>query len=255
MDTVVEAFADEATLMPIQNIGGLRIMSEDVFNFSTLIDEYLKREPQERVIGVYRPSEIGTCIRLTYYKFRMPVEFPPDKLRLFKAGDHVHYFIRSVLASSPRLKLVDWEKPFSLVYDDFEISSGGYDDLITVRVQGKPLPIIIEVKSVSGKGVDHIKQPSMMHLYQIHPYMKAAHSNMATIWYVARDTYADKWFTVFYDERIMDEAVARIRKLHWHLVEQILPERECGFLCKFCPFWQECRGDYNPPLKERALGR
>jgi hypothetical protein len=222
-----------------------------VFNFSDLIDDYLKREEKRFPPDEIHPHEIGSCLRHTYYKRLIPKPVPKDRLRLFKAGDFAHYFIRAVLRSSSRVELVGWERPFELDYGDFKIA-GRLDDLITVRLAGERLPIVIEVKSVGGRSVDFIREPKLHHVYQIHPYLRAADARLGVIWYVARQTFADKWFSVFYDQRVMDEVIVRARLLHQYLSEGRLPppegrnSRSMRWLCWFCPWWKECQADFNP---------
>jgi len=236
-------------------------LDNESFKFSDLIDDYLRRKTHPARIGTYWPSEIGNCIRWNYYKRFIEKETPSDKLRMFKSADLTHGFIRDVLASSNKVRLLAWEKPFSIIVDDFEIS-GRLDDVIVVKIADRVEPIVVEVKSVSGKSIDHVTAPKMDHVYQIHPYLKATRheghaASVAVLWYLARDTYADKFFTVFYDQRVMDEAIARIRTLHNHLTSHTLPPIEFSdqfrsWRCWFCPYWQECRDNFNPdPIEKR----
>ncbi|MBC7219290.1 MAG: PD-(D/E)XK nuclease family protein [Hadesarchaea archaeon] len=229
------------------------------FNFSDLIDDFLKTKNNSPKIGVYWPSEIGACIRQSYYKRFLPHEMPKEKLRMFKSADLVHGFIREVLSSSNKVKLLSWEKPFSIICDDFEIS-GRLDDVIIAEIAGREELIVIEVKSISGKSVAHISAPKIDHVYQVHPYLRATRyegrsASIAVIWYIARDTYADRFFTVFYDQRVMDAAIARVKTLHGHLIKHTLPPAEAknfpheSWRCWFCPFERECRADYNPEMK------
>lgn len=237
-------------------------MEEESFNFSELIDDYLKREDKPFPIGEYHPHETGVCLRRTYYKRLIPKKLPPEKLRLFKSGDLTHEFAREVLRKSNRVQLIEWEKPFSLQYPNFKIL-GRFDDLIAVKLAGEKLPIMVEVKSISGKTVEHIRCPRRSHLYQIHPYMTARGTLLGMIWYIARDTFADRWFSVFYDQNIMNETLVRITLLHDCLTNNKLPppearhSKDIRFLCWYrdstgkahkCPWWWECKQDFNPQV-------
>lgn len=237
-------------------------MAEETFNLSDLIDEYLGRESRPARIGTYWPSEIGHCTRMNYYKRFIPTKIPSEKLRVFKSADLAHSFAREVLASSDRVRLLTWEKSFSILHDDFEIS-GRLDDMILVKIAGKDVPIVIEVKSISGKSVGHIRSPSVSHLYQIHPYLRAVRSSVGIVWYIARDTYADRSFSIFYDKEVMSEVLLRVKRLHLRLVNRELPEPEAKtrkdlLPCWFCPFWRECRADFNPaktgPTPQSSVG-
>jgi hypothetical protein len=229
------------------------------YNFSDLIDDHLRKESHPAKIGVYWPSEIGACIRMNYYKRFIPREMPKEKLRLFRSGDAVHDFIREVLAKSDKVELLDWERSFKIPYDDF-VYSGRLDDLILVRIAEEKMPVVVEVKSISGKTIEHIRHPNLPHLFQIHPYMYEIGARLGVIWYIARDTFADRPFPIFYDESIMTEAFIRTKRLHLRLLEHVLPEPEARtnrdlFPCRtwrgwMCPYWRECRDDYNPCLEQ-----
>jgi len=218
---------------------------------SDLIDDYLRRDEKPLPIDEIHPHEIGLCFRHNYYKRLDPRPTPKNKLRLFKSADFAHAFIRDVLGSTPKVTLVGSEKPFSMPFDGFKIV-GRYDDLITVKLAGKDLPVLIEVKSVSGKTVEHIRHVKPHHLYQIHPYMMANKTPLGVAWYIARDTFADRNFSVFYDQAIMNESVMRAQVLHQHLADNRLPppeartSRDIKFLCWLCPWWRECQREYNP---------
>ena len=226
------------------------------FKFSDIIDDYLRREDRPFPIGEYHPHEIGHCLRWNYYKRLIPRPVPPKKLRLFKSADLAHGFIRDVLAASDKVRLVSWEKPFEIPCGGFKIV-GRYDDLITVKIAGEDMPIVVEVKSVSGKTVEHIRHPKPPHVYQLHPYLKATGAPAGQLWYIARDTYEDRTFTVFYDESTMGEVVVRAQLLHDFLTKGELPpsegrnSRDIRYLCWFCPYWRECRADFNPPSQQR----
>jgi len=73
------------------------------------------------------------------------------------------------------------------------------------------------------------------------------------IWYIARDTFQDRWFSVFYDDRYFWAAINRARRLRRYIREGILPpaegrlNREIGYLCKGCPFWRACGANSPNP--------
>ncbi|MEM4972900.1 MAG: hypothetical protein QXR87_04210 [Candidatus Hadarchaeales archaeon] len=223
--------------------------------FSDLIDRYVFREPSQRSDDVFYPSELGKCLRESFFSRRYPVTYDRATLRRFASAVYAHRFIRDVLMGSfPEVELVDVEKPFTILVDDFEIS-GRLDDLILVRLPGPKaqelfsLPpqqekvlVVVEVKSVGGKALWRIQGPSRPHLAQIHPYLKATKAPVGVIWYLARDSFQDRWFTVFYDHRFWLELVERARTLRHCLKEGTLPPaegKEDGS-CWCCPFWRQC---------------
>jgi hypothetical protein len=245
--------------------------------FDNLIDDYLRHKRGNSASphpeDVFYCSELGACLRCSWYKRKVAVQHSPQMLRKFAAGDLVHAFMREVFANSPeKAKLVSAEEPFTIVVDDFEIR-GRADDVILARLfpeqASRLFPslrgeeevlVVVEVKSVSGKRVDFITRPSFPHLVQIHPYLRVKRAKLGTILYVARDTLQTKWFTVFYDEALYRQTLERARSLRNYIVTNTLPPAEgrenpelrplCYGTClDWRPLWRACRHDSPDPLR------
>jgi hypothetical protein len=244
--------------------------------FDEVIDSYLRNKRGNSTSphpeDVFYCSELGTCLRCSWYKRKIVVQHSPQMLRKFAAGDLVHAFMREVFANSEKVKLVSAEEPFTIVVDDFEIR-GKADDVILVevpseqagrlfslRLDQEEVLVVVEVKSVSGKRVDFITRPSFPHLIQIHPYMRVQRAKLGIILYVARDTLQTKWFTVFYDDGLYRRALERARSLRNYIVTATLPPAEgrenpelrplCYGTClDWRPLWRACRHNSPDPLR------
>lgn len=256
--------------------------------FDEVIDSYLEREPSLREEDVFHAHELGDCLRLSYYRRRLPIKHPPETLRLFEAGRYAHEFIRRVLGSQAAaergIRLLEAERPFTLCFDHFDIRCRP-DDFILVSLspraagtvglqetQGREIPMIVEVKSVRGKKVDFITQPSYPHCTQLHVYLRGKRLQYGTILYVARDSFATKPFTVFYDPYLWSATVQRVSLLHECLTKNQLPPPEAKmtreelrklfpdlpdgylqggstplrYMCFLCPLWRLCTANVNP---------
>ena len=219
-----------------------------MIDLSALIDAYLERKVRPREIGSYWPSEIPYCIRQLYFRYTYPKPWPREKVRLFRSADKAHRFIAAVLSHADGIELVESEKEFSLIYDEFSIN-GRIDDLIwTKSKQFVESPLVpIEVKTISGKWADMEKlEVKREHAMQLMPYLKATRTPVGIVWYLSRDDFRDRWFEVRYSEELMDQVVHRARDLHKHLTKEIIPPAEAksaegrGWECKFCLWSDEC---------------
>ncbi|MBI3190501.1 hypothetical protein HYZ41_02235 [archaeon] len=102
-----------------------------MIDFDHMIDNYLKKEHRPKGMGRYYPSEIGLCMRKTWYSYKFPQETQPDLIKVFEVGNIMHDFVVQVLKSekNPEVELIKSEFPFHHQVDDFVIS-GRIDNLI-----------------------------------------------------------------------------------------------------------------------------
>src|SRR3989338_11237627 len=104
-------------------------------DFNKLIDNYLLREHKPKEIGRYYPSEIGGCIRKTWFSYKIPKQLDADTIRIFEAGNILHEFVAEVIRSekNPEVELLQSELPVKIDEKDF-IISGRVDNLILVKI-------------------------------------------------------------------------------------------------------------------------
>src|SRR3989338_3209614 len=130
-------------------------------DFNKLVDTYLYRENRPKKIGKYYPSEIGYCVRKSWYSYKYPQEYEPDLARVFELGNILHDFVARVLKSEKTkdVELLKEEFPFKFnVKKEFEVS-GRIDDLLLIKASGQQL--LIEVKSC--KDVEYVNGPQAHH--------------------------------------------------------------------------------------------
>ena len=214
-----------------------------MIDFDEMIHNFLKRELSEKKIGKYYPSECGSCIRKSWYSYKIPKEVDKELTGVFQAGNMVHEFIVDVLKSekNPHVNLLGSEVPFKIDIDGLVVS-GRIDNIIRVEVDKKVY--LVEVKSASA--LKFLDKPSESHIMQLQLYMHKQKIHDGLVLYIEKNTLKTKVFDVKYDFNIVEEAVNRFRVLHNFLVSEKLPdpeariEKDMNWQCKKCNYKEEC---------------
>ena len=210
-------------------------------DFNKLIDNYFSEESRPKTIGRYYPSEIGGCIRKTWFSYLIHKPVDKDKLRIFEAGNRIHDFIVDVLKheKNNEIELLEVELPFKLNQDDFTIS-GRIDDIVLAKIQNKKA--LIEVKSTKFLP----KEPNSSHITQIQLYMHATKINHGIIVYVQKDNLQTVSFAINYEKENAEEIISRFHGLHYALKNKKIPPAEAklikskNWMCSFCEYKDEC---------------
>jgi len=218
-------------------------MDGDKIDFDKIIDKYLYREARAKTIGRYYPSEVGQCMRKSWFSFKMPKQIEPGVTRIFEAGNLLHGFVVDVLKSdkTPEVTLIESESPLKMKIDDFEIS-GRIDDIIRLERNGEK--ILVEVKST--KSMDFLREPSDQYMMQLQFYMHATGIHKGIILYVEKNTLKSKSFATEYDPRLAETIIDRFRTLHLSLKNNSIPHAEArqirknSWMCNYCPYKKEC---------------
>lgn len=214
-----------------------------MIDFDDLIDEHLKRGKSNKKIGRYWPSEVGGCLRKTWFSYKKPKETSLDSLRHFELGNMVHDFIAEVLRSEDNsdVELLKSELPCQLKRDDYTIS-GRIDDVILIQSEGKTW--IVEVKST--KNLKYCDEPKKKHMMQLTFYMHATGIHNGAILYLQKDNLKTKTFEVEYNRERVQEILERFDRLHQTLTEDKIPEPEAkqnedmNWMCDYCDYQEEC---------------
>ncbi len=217
-----------------------------MIDFDQLVDRYFKRELKVKLIGRYYPSEVGQCLRKSYYSFMLPKETDKDLAKIFEVGNILHEFVAKVFASekNPDVDLVESETPFEIPIDDF-IISGRIDNIILLKPEQKK--IVVEVKSTKMLSMMETAQES--HQMQLQLYLHAKQIQHGMILYLEKNTLQSKTFSLEYDPEFYRQIINRFRKLHNYLRNTSLPEPEArmkaekNWLCRNCEYREECFKD------------
>lgn len=217
-----------------------------MIDFNKIIDQHLEREHRPKKIGNYYPSEIGKCIRKTWYSYLYPQQVDPDVMKIFESGNMVHDFIVEVLRNwkIKDIELLKNEMPIKLEAKGFTIS-GRVDDLILLKAENKLL--LVEVKST--RDIRFVKKPDPSYKMQLQFYMHATGVHNGIILYVDKSNLQTKIFEVDFNENDSEEILKRFQELHNYLTEKELPLAEAKqfpemkWMCKFCEYADKCKKD------------
>jgi CRISPR/Cas system-associated exonuclease Cas4 (RecB family) len=216
-------------------------MSEP-FDFNHLIDNHLAREFKPKTVGKYYPSEIGKCLRETWYTYKFPLPTPTELVKIFEAGNILHHFVAEVMRSekNPHVQLLETELPFKLQIRDFVVS-GRIDNLLLVKADNRKL--LVEVKSTSRLDQDG---PQPQHVQQLQLYMHALKIQDGVLLYIEKNTLRCQTYTVPYHEGEAAVVLDRFSRLHTHLTAGTLPlpearvRDELGWMCRRCAYRERC---------------
>ncbi len=210
-----------------------------------IIDEFLEEEARPKRVGVYFPSEIGMCIRRSYYSYGLPKPTERSALRIFALGNSVHSFIAEALKASKEFSTVEEEKPIKIQHNGPDGSFSIYgriDDYVVTKAGSKK--IIIEAKSVGD--INRVEKPEMKHVMQIMLYLAAQEADYGILVYADKKNLEIRQFRVDYDDGLYRKVMSRFEELDSHLKRKKLPRAEYYFdadkvwECKYCPYFQDC---------------
>ncbi len=212
-----------------------------MIDFNKLIDNYLAKETSHKQIGKYYPSEIGGCLRKTWYSYKEPKPTETKLIRIFQVGDMLHEFIEEVILSekNPEVELLEEEFPIKIQEKNFTIS-GRIDSIILAKIENKQ--ILIEVKSCKYLPKEFKKE----HELQLQLYMYATSVHDGILLYAQKDNLQTKWFSISYDEEKIKEILERFSLLHFSLTKEKIPEAEAKhneekiWMCDNCQWKTEC---------------
>lgn len=212
-----------------------------MLDFDRIIDDYLLKEDKEREIGTYYASEIGSCYRQIWFKFKNPKPIDAATKRIFARGDIMHEFVRNVLARHPETRVIQSEQ--SVRIPDTEtglVIAGRFDNFIEMK-QGES--VLIEVKST--KSLEYLTKPYPHHVMQIMPYLLIRKNLKGVILYIDNDLQI-KTFEIQFDWEVFREVILRARFIHKCLTENIIPPAECKlssekkWQCNYCNYSKTC---------------
>ena len=214
-----------------------------MIDFNEMIDNHLRREFRPKDIGRYFPSEIGMCLRKTWYSYKFPVDLKPDTLKIFEVGNLMHDFVVHVLKSekNPHVELLKSEFPFKHDFDGFTVS-GRIDNLLLIKANAKE--VLIEVKSTADVG--YVREAAPHNVAQLQLYMHMLDIHNGVLLYIDKRNLQSKVFVVEYNKEEAEKIIERFKLLHNSLVSDKVPEPEARqstrtlWMCRLCEYNDRC---------------
>ena len=223
----------------MENLDG--VQPHTLFDVDQHVTEYLSRDQKKRREKSVHASELGYCLRKTYFQTIKPKPLSIELLGIFELGNVLHEKMTEILENlmkkeGSEILRIESEKRIIFYFpeDDFRIS-GQYDDLVFLK-NGKT--VLIEKKSI--KNFIYLDAAKDEHIMQANLYAKALMPNETQLVYISKENLAVKSFVVVPDMKIVKLAIARAKTLHHAISNKIPPQKEKSWICRFCDYAKEC---------------
>lgn len=206
-------------------------------------------------------SELCSCLRMAYYSLvatpKVPTAAYNMKMR-FDLGSCVHALTQSDFHKACELTggRITFEDEVRINSDtspiarEYDIQSSADGVFTYWDEQGQPyLRVGLEIKTMSGPEFDKVKEVQDKHLAQTSVYMRCLDLPLMYYYYYnksnSNDVPARAPWVVPYDQRIWAAQEARAKQTHEHRRLNVLPDREEGMHCTWCPYAYTCAPAYG----------
>lgn len=209
-------------------------------NFNKLIREEFTKDARKP--GNLYVSDIGRCLRKTYYEYFHPME-NEEFVGRFAVGDMMHSKITEILSHT--YEYVSSERDIVIVIPDLGMRiSGRFDDIVFHDGDS----ILVEKKSTSN--LFFVNKPNFSDLIQTYLYMFAKGLSKAQIVYTEKNSFDAKAFNIEFDESFFNDVVMpRVKTISNCIKNKLLPEAEAkqgsSWQCKYCKHVDKCNYNRN----------
>jgi len=204
---------------------------------------------RERQVGEYYCTDLGNCIRKTWYKYQgIELEDEGEEetirmLKVFERGNLLHEWITERLRKHVEEIGGYLKEEVSVAIPNLNeqfVVRGRIDNLIATE-DGFD---IIEVKTTAR--IRKTGMPLPHHVAQVMPYLLYAPNAKAGILYLEPNTLKTAFYEVTYDMFAMQDLWRKANDLHQALLNNLLPDAEAklkkveNWQCKYCEFKGMC---------------
>jgi CRISPR/Cas system-associated exonuclease Cas4 (RecB family) len=219
-------------------------------------DQLLKENESHsraRQVGEYYCTDLGTCIRKTWYKYQDIELEEQDReeevrmLKVFERGNLLHEWITNRLRMHVEEIGGTLREEVSIVMPDLKnnfVIRGRIDNLIAKDNAYEIIEVKTTARIPSPKGRKIMPMPH--HVAQVMPYLLFSPSAKAGILYIEPNTLKTAFYEVNRDVFLMQELWAKANDLHQSLLNNVLPHAEAKlkkseeWQCKYCEFSSVC---------------
>lgn len=194
---------------------------------NSLLD--LPTQEHNHTVGKYYPADAGKCLRRTFFKYKLNVsseikERAKGRILMSAILENMYLELLESLGYQTKVKV-------SKEVDGIEIS--GEVDAINDEE-------VIDIKTVTPTAINKIPFPA--DIAQLNTYLWITDRYSGSLIYVKSDNPSVfHVFPVTYSEKLANETIDRIKKLHQHLIEGTIPDKtENREVCKNCVFRNVC---------------
>jgi len=208
---------------------------------------------RERQVGEYYCTDLGNCIRKTWYKYQGIELEEADReeevrmLKVFERGNLLHEWITDRLRMHVDQIGGTLRDEVSIVMPDLRedfVIRGRIDNLITTDDGYEIIEVKTTARIPSPRGRKTMPMPH--HVAQVMPYLMFSPSAKAGILYLEPNTLKTAFFEVKRDKFALQDLWRKANDLHQALLNNILPDAEAKlkkdeeWQCKYCEFSGLC---------------
>ena len=208
---------------------------------------------RERQIGEYYCTDLGNCIRKTWYKHQDIELEEADReetvrmLKVFERGNLLHEWVTERIRKHVEGIGGTLREEVSVVIPNLKeqfVIRGRIDNLIATKDGYEIIEVKTTARIPSPRGRKIMPQPH--HVAQVMPYLLYSPNAKAGILYIEPATLKTAFYEVRYDMFAMQDLWAKANDLHHCLTNNILPEAEAklkkeeNWQCKYCEFKEIC---------------
>src|SRR6056297_37873 len=217
-----------------------------------IIDEFYKKQEENRDREYFYVTDAGKCKRATFLTFKnAPAkDLEPRVLRIFEKGEYHH---RNLISSLIRMGIV---VAAEISTPPQAIISGRADAILSIDSQ----LYVLDIKSTNSNAFRYMKNPKEKHLYQIQLYLHFFNIQNGILLYVDKDQQKLKEFEIDYDPDLANNLMKQFSKLKDKIDNNVVPARNDSYPskgeCRYCKFKELCKkaeeGEMNwENLKEK----
>lgn len=227
-------------------------------NIESLVDLYIakKREETKKTQNTWYLSSLGGCLSGVYYsRLKGQKEYPPQKLRVFQAGNIYEDFVAKCMIEGNK-------KTKYFLQEHVENKELNVSGRIDVLAKTKDKYIIYELKTINERGFFYNDLPYHHHVMQVLGYkhfMFGNNDNVETkLVYISKDTFLLKEMVIPYQPKIITEIEQSLMILNEAWKNKKPPKEEPGVIfdekrkrwtvnwkAKFCAYHEMCSKDDN----------
>jgi len=250
--------------MPLLRIADLetadKTLLDAAMELSSIYDKWDGSDTHERPAGIHA-SEISGCQRKAVYTMiGTPKKNKPDVIwrKKFKHGHWVHAGIQKDMhelakSMNGQLRFQD-EVPIDPYNSEIARQFGIYghcDGIFTIRApdgKGNLTDIVrvgLEIKTASRMEYEKLLEPKKAHIEQVTTYMACLDIPCFWLLYYNKSnentTGSHGKFFVVFQHGVWNQLAERFNRWHDMIEQSILPDREEGIECDWCPYVWTCK--------------
>lgn len=224
-------------------------------DINKIVDDVLDKEMRERKIGHYYVSEIPYCLRLLWYRYKIPKKIDAKTLRVFERGNILHGWLNEVLSKHESVKILGNESRLIIPLAAGIFLRGRLDDFVIIEDSMEKHKFVLEIKTTAN--INYQNGISPHHLMQITPYLMIEEC-MGKVVYIDAKYLEIKEFETEFKWEIWEKVKNRTLELHEFLNKDKLPNPEAkengrNWECYNCSYINECLKNSTTPLVSQEL--